>query len=468
MSNNDVKRISRRDFLRGATLASAAGVLAACAPAGQDGGSAASSADTAGSDAASGEDITLQYWVNWGGSYGIQTWDVLKASEKYAEMMGDVKIEVLPSAGDEKILTSIAAGTPPDGASNVQYLDFMARGAVIPLDDWIANSDIVKEEKFLEGTWLDGGFQGTMYGVPANEGFLRYALNYNASHVEAAGIDPDSPPKTWSELWDWHEALTEFDDAGNLVKIGLDPYDAMGGNLAIQDGFYPAVSWGWSWFNPDTGEFDLDNEMMIDAFETMGEYYKQIGPDNMAGMRQVEGQGTWGGSYNSEVQSIMIDGYWRPGGTNIAKPEVGQHNRATWAPVPDHRRDVNPQGTGGHYVVIYNDSTYKEEMFRIGEFLNTNEACDIIFDNVGWLPGQTSYLETVESDRYPGLQFYFDSIETATEWSSPARCPITSFARSQFNELREEQYRDNMTAAEAAAEFQSRCTEEYAAAGFGS
>lgn len=464
MSKKNARQLSRRSFLRGATFVTAAGFIAACAPTGSGGG-----AETAsdGADAPSAdEEIVLQYWVNWGGTYGIQTWEALKASSKYAEMMGDIKIEVLPSAGDEKILTSVAAGSPPDGASNVQYLDFMARDVLVPIDDWIEASDIISKDIYLDGSWNDGGFEGTMYGVPANEGFLRYALNYNAEHVSAAGLDPDSPPKTWSDLWEWHLALTEFDDANNIKKIGLDPYDAMGGNLAIQDGFFPAVSWGWDWFNPETGEFDLDNEMMVAAFETMGAYYEHIGPDNLAGMRQVEGQGTWGGSYNSEVQSLMIDGYWRPGGTNIQMPEVGQHNRATWAPVPEHRRDVNPQGTGGHYVIIYKDSTYKEEMFRIGEFLNTPEACDIIFDNVGWLPGQIPYLETAESDRYPGLQFYFDSVETATEWSSPARCPITSFARSQFNELREDQYRGQRTAAEAASEFQTRCTEEYSAAGF--
>ena len=464
MTSQSSKNISRRDFLRGVTFASAAGVLAACAPAGQQAQSGAASQD-AGS-AASEEGVTVQYWVNWGGQYGIQTWDALKETDSFKEMMGPNTIEVLPSAGDEKILTSIAAGTPPDGASNTQYLDFMARDVLIPLDDWIANSSIVKEEFYLEGSWKDGQHQGIMYGVPANEGFLRYALNYNASMIEAAGLDPDNPPITWDELFDWHEAITEFDDAGNLKKIGLDPYDAMGGNLAIQDGFYPAVSWGFSWFDPESGEFNLDNEEMADAFETMGAYYKQIGPDNLAGMRQVEGQGTWGGSYASEVQAIMIDGYWRPGGINIVKPEVGQHNRASWAPVPAHRADVRVQGTGGHYVIIYKDSVNKEQMFTVAEFLNTNDAMDAIFANSGWLPGHISYLETVDPSIYSGLEFYFDSVESATEWSSPARCPITIFARSQFNELRENHYRDEMTAAEAAAEFQKRCTEEYAAAGF--
>jgi hypothetical protein len=56
----------------------------------------------------------------------------------------------------------------------------------------------------------------------------------------------------------------------------------------------------------------------------------------------------WGGSYNAEVQAMIIDGYWRPGGTMINKPEVGEVNRTVWAPVPDSRKGTKVQGFGGH------------------------------------------------------------------------------------------------------------------------
>ena len=78
----------------------------------------------------------------------------------------------------------------------------------------------------------------------------------------------------------------------------------------------------------------------------------------------------------------------------------------------------------------------------------------------------TAYIEAADSSVYPGLDFYFNSVNEATEWSSPARCPITSFAYTQFQQLREEVYRDNMAATDAAAEFQKRCEEEYTNAGF--
>jgi maltose-binding protein MalE len=462
------KKLSRREFLHISALTAAGVALAGCQPAATEPPPAEVEEPAAPTEApAEPEGKVIQYWFSWGNF--LPVWEEgLMATQEFKDAIGNDTLELKPIPNaPETLLTAVAAGTPPDGASNVQYLDYMARDVLLPIDDMVATSSIVKKEDYLEGTWSDAFYQGTMYGVPADEGFLRYGLNYNARMAEDAGLDPDDPPVTWDDCLVWHEALTKFDSAGNMVQIGLDPYDAMGGQIGIQDGFYPPVSWGWDWFNEDTGEFDVDNDMMIESLEVMGEFYKIAGPDNMAGMRQVEGQGGWGGSFNVEVQAMIIEGYWHPGETVIEKPEVAEFNRSTWAPVPENRRGVKVQGTGGHYVILFKEGKNTDGMFRIAEFLNTNAACDLIFKGVGWLPGLIPYLETVDTSAYPGLKFYFDSVEEATEWSSPARCPITSFASNQYQELREAVYREQMTAAEAAAEFQARCEAEWIAQGFG-
>jgi hypothetical protein len=240
----------------------------------------------------------------------------------------------------------------------------------------------------------------------------------------------------------------------------------MGGQLAIQDGFYPSVSWGWTWFDPETGEFALDSEQMVESFDIMGEFIKMAGPDNMAGMRQVEGQGGWGPSFNAGIQAMIIEGYWHPGETAIQKPEVAEHNRATWAPVPTNRAGAKVQGTGGHYVIFFSEAANTEGMFKVAEFLNTPTAMSTIFSNTGWLPGRADFLQSVDPAAYPGLDFYFRSVDEATEWSSPARCPITQFISQQYQQIRESHFRGEMTAAEAAAELQNRAVEEYRNAGF--
>jgi maltose-binding protein MalE len=464
MSDQRKSVLSRRDFLRASSFVALGGVLAACAPppGAEQAAQTAQEGQQEAAPAASSD--AVQYWVGWANFQ--PSWDAMIQTQEWADWMGDTPVELKNNTSAEALLTAVAAGTPPDGESNREYLDYMARGVLLPLDDWLSTSEIVKQENYFEGTWADGSYQGVMYGVPANEGFVRYGLNYNAQLVEEAGLDPDSPPETWAECFEWHQALTQFDDGGNMLQVGLDPYDAMGGQLAIQDGFYPSVSWGWKWFDAEAGTFDFDNEMMVQALETMGEFIKLAGADNMAGMRQVEGQGGWGPSFNAGIQAMIIEGYWHPGETQIQKPEVAQYNRATWAPVPDARKGVKLQATGGHYVVIFKEGKRTEDMFKVAEFLNTDTAMNIIFQNVGWLPGHIEFVQSVDPAAFPGLDFYFKSVDEATEWSSPARCPISQFASQQWIQLREAHFREEMTAAEVAAELQKRCEEEYKNAGF--
>jgi hypothetical protein len=461
----EMKKLSRREFLRISALAAGGAVLAGCAPAATPAAQATQPPavqPTTAPPAATG--VTINYWPSWG-NFG-PVWAKFEGTPEYKAAVGPNKVEIKTGSSTEELLAAIAAGTPPDAASNVQYLDLMARGVLVPIDNWVATSTVIKKENYLEGNWNDGFYKGTMYGVPAIECFLRYGLNYNSKLVTEAGLDPNTPPQTWDDCLVWHKALTKFNAAGNLIQFGLDPYDAMGGQIGIQDGFYPPVSWGWKWFDAATGKFDLANAMMAESLDVMGEFYKIVGPDKMAGMRaDTNTGGGWGGSYNASIQAMIIEGYWHPGETVIQKPEVGKLNMTTWAPVPSARKGVKVQGTGGHYVVMFKAAKYTQEMFKVAEFLNSEVACNLMFTDVGWLPALKSFIAKTDPSAYPGLKFYFDSVNQATEWSSPARCPITNFVSQQYQELREKVYRDQMKSTDAAAEFQARCEKEWKAQG---
>lgn len=467
------EKLSRRNLLRWGAISMGALAMAHCAPqptptavpaAEKEATPAAAPAATV--QPAAAEGVTLEYWAAWG-QY-LRIWEDMQALDEFTELLGNNKVELKTGFSAEALLTAVAGGTPPDAVSHPagQYLDYYARGVLLPVDDLVAASAIIKGENFLKGSWDNGFWEGVHYGIPANEGFLRYGLNYNARLVEAAGLDPDKPPHTWDECLAWHQELTEFDSAGNLIRIGLDPYDAMGGSLQFDNGFFATLSWGWDWFDEDAGTFDLANDMLAESFEMMGEFYRIAGPDNMAGMRQVEGQGGWGGAFNTEVQAMIIEGYWHPGETTFEKPEVAEYNRSSWAPVPAGRAGSKVQGYGGHYILLFKDAKHPVEAFKIAELVNTEAVCDLIFTVVGWLPALKPYLEKVDPKIYPGLDFYMRSINEATDWHTPARCPITGYVQTQYGELRERVYRDEMTGSQAADEFQRRCEAEYKAAGF--
>lgn len=476
MSEQDLTRFNRRQFLRAASLAAASGLLAACggpaAPAGEAGQPTAAGAAPTAATAAEPEATAVpapknpnavQWWVGWGEL--VPFFDSFKEMAAFKELLGSDDVEMKPSINDEALLTSIAAGTPPDCASNVSYLDLFTRDVCAPLDDLVAKSSIIKKDNFIAGNWAGGSYKGVQYGIPTLECFVRFGLNYNTRMVEAARLDPNAPPVTWAETLEWHKKLTTFDSAGNIKTIGLDPYDAEGG--AIGDGFLAARSWGFKWFDEAAGKFNLANPQMAESFDVMGEFYKIAGPDKLAGMRQVSGNDTWGGSFNAEVQAMIIEGYWHPGETQAQKPEVAKFNRATWAPVPASRKGEKIQGTGGHYVLVFKEAKHKEPAFKFAEFLATDAVNERIFKELGWLPAYKPFLDKADPKAYPGLDFYFQSVKDATDMQPAINCPITSFAQSQYEELREQVYRGAMNGTQAAEEFQKRCEKEYKNAGFG-
>lgn len=461
------KGLNRRNFLKFASLSIGAGVLAACGtpkpitPQAEVPPQNIDQTEPTLPPAVNKE--AIQWWVGWGEL--VPLFDSFKQMEQYKALMGNTDVEMKPSISDEVLFTALAAGTPPDIASNVSYLDLFARDVCLNIGDWVSASPIIKKDHFISGNWDGGFYKGKQYGVPTLECFVRFGLNYNARLVEAAGLDPDRPPVTWDETLAWHKALTKFDNAGNLLTIGLDPMDAEGS--AIGDGFLAARSWGFQWFDPEAGKFNLDNDQMANAFDTYAEFYKIVGPDKMSGMRQVAANETWGGSYNAEVQAMIIEGYWHPGETQAQKPEVAQYNRATWVPVPEERRGEKVQGTGGHYVVFFKEAKKTEAGFKFAEFLTTDELCDKIFKELGWLPAYKPYLDKADPNAYPGLEFYFRSVKEATDLQPAIACPITSFVQTNYEQLSDDVNRGKMTGKDAAAELQQRCEKEYKNAGFG-
>lgn len=453
------RKISRRRALQ--IMGGLAGVaaLAACAPAGAPQAGAEAGA------APSAEGKVIQHWVFWSQPERIK--ETLLATESLKAAIGDSTLDFKTGVGPEPTLAAVAAGTPPDIGVLNYYTDFMVKKAVIPLDDYISASSVISQDNFIPGNWEVVQLDGVVYGIPAWECFVRRGLNYNTRLVEEAGLDPDNPPLTWEELFVWHEALTKFDDAGNLLQLGLDPYDAEGGVGPGNDGWMLTESWGFDYFDEEARTFNLDNELMAQGLDTMGEFVKLIGPDNLVGMRAVQGQGEWGGSYNAEVQAMIIEGYWHPGETANEKPEVSAVNRATWAPVPASRAGTQIQFGGGHMAQIFKDAKFQDEAWPVAEWLQSNEFCDIVFNDIGWLPAYKPYFDHADPSTYPGLDFYFQSVNDANSWGKFIRCEIEEFIITKFVEVRDAVNRGNMTGAEAAATLQEAAETEWKNAGYG-
>ena len=456
------KYVSRRDFLKIGGLATGGAVLAACSSpsTSDDGGDTAADSGSEAADAPAEEPGEIVWWYAWGNLDPAV--EEMNALDGFQEHIGNNTLTWKGNVEQEEFLTAFAAGEPPDGGSNTDYPGFWARGVALPVDDLIAGSSMIDLTDTTPGFGDSLRYDGQLIGVPAVESFLQWGLNYNSEHVTEVGLDPDSPPETWEDLLEWHRQLTLFDDAGNLNRLGLDPLDAMAGAPDFH-----AFSRGLLWYNEDEQSFHLDDPRMAEAIDMVAEFYRIAGPDNVAGMRGVEGQGQWGAAVEAGVQSMIIEGYWHPGEATINQPAIAAVNRASWAPVPASRAGTKLQATNAHYIQLYKDANNVDGMFKVAEYSLTNEVLDIIFANVGWLSNKLSHLDTIDADAFPGLRFYIESASQADEWMIIRRSPIHWFVFGEWGTLCEQVYRDLMSPQDAIVELQKRAVDEWEAQGLG-
>ena len=466
--------VSRRDFLSSFAAAAGGVMLAACAPKVTKEPQVVKETVEVGVKetvqvevtAAPKEKATIEWWWLWGGVNGLEG---LKAmSEAFNAQSDYIAVKSLVPAGDinEKYITAIAGGNPPDLAVGVwtAFSELVARGGLMPLDDWLSVSTIVKKEDFFEGLFEASTWMGKVYGVQCAECGPRHGLMYNLDLVKGADLDLENPPQTWDEVYDWHKAITKFDKAGNVEILGLDPLDAMGGRAPSADtDILWCNSFRIEWWDQANLAFDFDQEGFIRTLETIKKFYELVGVTKMEGYRAS--YGTWTASpqasFPAGVEGMILDGYWSPPWMQTNGPKVSF--MATWTPVPEERRGKKLQCVGGHQGNIPKGAKHPEEAFRLLEFLTTDVAADINWDKTGFFSGRKSWVEKNEEriiKDVPQEEFFIRSMFEADEmWPSPL-CPIVGFVGTEWRKAIDAVNYGKKPPAQAAKDLQAAVTAE--------
>ena len=120
-----------------------------------------------------------------------------------------------------KALTAAKAGKAPHVAVLLatDIFTLVEEDVVVPITD-VAKT--VADQKWLDGFYKgfmkDATLDGKIYGVP----FQRSTpvLYYNKDAFREAGLDPNTPPKTWDEMITMGKALVKKDADGNVIRWG--------------------------------------------------------------------------------------------------------------------------------------------------------------------------------------------------------------------------------------------------------
>jgi len=123
------------------------------------------------------------------------------------------------------MLMAIAGGTAPDiiVGSFRQARNYIDQGFFLPLDDYL---DVDKQKSIShipEQMWRIVEHDGKYYGLI--DSYYLLMLIYRRDLFEEEGLDPDRPPRTWDELYEYAQMLSRPDkqlarEEGFLQPVG--------------------------------------------------------------------------------------------------------------------------------------------------------------------------------------------------------------------------------------------------------
>lgn len=315
------------------------------------------------------EQVTITFWDNQQTESGLSQFQQI-AVEEFEAANPNINVEVVTVPYPEyqqRLLLAVQSGNPPDVSTVDQIWNagFAVAEAIIPLDEYVAASDKIKQENFFPGAWESATWGGQVYGVPFNVDVWQFTF-YNNALLTEAGIDPQSLT-TWEGLATAGEALTGDGQFG----IGL--FSHMGEDtIVIMNSFI--YSNGGSVLNED-GSCALTQPEAIEALE----YLLSLQPYAPEGILNAA---------SGDMRELFLNGSlateWWPA---LEQPTL-QGSDLDWdfvnGTAPEGK---TPVGTyGGWNLVIYEASPNKDAAWKFIEFMtdpNVNgRVVDLIPANV--------------------------------------------------------------------------------------
>ena len=208
---------------------------------------------------------------------------------RFNEANGDFYVEQVDIPYPQihgKMLPATVAEVAPDVSLFDRFLvaSYAARGAFLELDK-LFERDGIRKEQFFKAPWEECIYNGRQYAAPYDTDVR--VLFYNRAHFREVGLDPNRPPRTWSELRRYSEKLTKRRPDGRLKRVGYSPTWGNVGDLYL---------YGWQnrgrFVSDDGRTIMLNHPKNVEALEWLGDFVNFYGGENLRTLQTAFGPDT--------------------------------------------------------------------------------------------------------------------------------------------------------------------------------
>ena len=310
----------------------------------------------------------------------------------------------------QKLITAIQSRTAPD----ISWLhsdfieDLVEADAIYKMDDFINSSDGVPAEDINDiypALLQFASWKGTLYSLPMEATNL--ALLYNKDMFRAAGLDPEKPPSTWSELSEYAKELTlDKDNDGKHEQVGMfiPIYPAAGSQSAW-------MVWQWLPFlwqgdgnviTEDQSKVLYNSEAGVEALKLWKQIFEDLNLRSFTNDFDV--------AFASRHLAMAMDGPW-----NLPRyEELLKDIDWAFAPLPAGPAK-KATVVGGEYLAIFKQSKFPKEAWKFIKWMIQPEIQAMWAMKSGYLPIWHAVLEVPEFKKYltdnPNFRAFVEQME---------------------------------------------------------
>jgi sn-glycerol 3-phosphate transport system substrate-binding protein len=302
----------------------------------------------------------------------------------------DVKIHAIYAGNYDdariKALAALKAGQPAQMSVlfSIDLYELLEQDVIVSFDELGADKNWLRS--FYPALMANGTYKGKVYGIPFQRSTI--VMYWNKDAFRQAGLNPDKPPASWSEMTQMAEKLVRKDTSGNVARWGVE-VPSTGYAYWMFQAF--ARENGQDLMNKDGNHTNFANPDVISALQ----YWRDLGAKHKV---MPEGTVEWGTlrqNFTEGKTAIM----WHTTGNLTAVKDSAKFPFGV-AMLPASKQRGSPTGGGNWYVFKKSTPAERKAALQFIEWITSPERTAEWSIATGYVATRPDAYETAKLKEY--------------------------------------------------------------------